>query len=97
MSHYTAAKAAIHGFTKALAREAAPHGIRVNAIAPGPVNTDNLRHTPKEALDTLRQEIPLKRFAEVEEIAPVAVLLASDEGSYFTGSVVNVSGGHLVS
>jgi 3-oxoacyl-[acyl-carrier protein] reductase len=97
MSHYTAAKAAIHGFTKALAREAAPHGIRVNAIAPGPVNTDNLRHTPKEALDALRQEIPLKRFAEVEEIAPVAVLLASDEGSYFTGSVVNVSGGHLVS
>ena len=96
MAHYTAAKAAIHGFTKALAREVAPHGIRVNAIAPGPVQTDNLRHSPAEALEALRREIPLARFAEVHEIAPTAVLLASDEGSYYTGSVVNISGGHLM-
>jgi 3-oxoacyl-[acyl-carrier protein] reductase len=96
MAHYSAAKAAIHGFTKALAREVAPHGIRVNAIAPGPVQTDNLRHTPADRLEMLREEIPLQRFARPEEIAPTAVLLASDEGSYFTGSVVNVSGGHLM-
>jgi 3-oxoacyl-[acyl-carrier protein] reductase len=96
MAHYSAAKAAIHGFTRALAREVAPFGIRVNAIAPGPVETDNLRRTPEERLDALRLEIPLGRFGRVEEIAPTVVLLASDEGSYYTGSIVNISGGHLM-
>jgi 3-oxoacyl-[acyl-carrier protein] reductase len=96
LAHYTAAKSGIHGFTKALAREVAEYGIRVNAFAPGPVETENLLHSPPEMLDALRLEIPLRRFARVEEIAPTVVLLASDEGSYYTGSIVNVSGGHLM-
>jgi 3-oxoacyl-[acyl-carrier protein] reductase len=96
MAHYTAAKSAIHGFTKALAREVSPFGIRVNAVAPGPVETENLRHSSDEMLEALRLEIPLGRFGRVEEIAPTVVLLASDEGSYYTGSIVNISGGHIM-
>jgi 3-oxoacyl-[acyl-carrier protein] reductase len=96
MAHYCAAKSGIHGFTKALAREVAPAGIRVNAIAPGPTETPSLTEAPREPLDQLKAEIPLSRFATPEEIAPTAVLLASDEGSYYTGSILNVSGGHAM-
>ncbi len=96
MAHYCAAKSGIHGFTKALAREVAPAGIRVNAIAPGPTETPSLTEAPREPLDQLKTQIPLSRFATPEEIAPTAVLLASDEGSYYTGSILNVSGGHAM-
>lgn len=96
MTHYCAAKSGIHGFTKALAREVAHAGIRVNAIAPGPVETPSLSAAPREPLEKLRAEIPLARFASPKEIAPTAVLLASDEGSYYTGSILNVSGGHAM-
>ena len=96
MAHYCAAKSGIHGFTKALAREVAPAGIRVNVIAPGPTETPSLTEAPREPLDQLKTQIPLSRFATPEEIAPTAVLLASDEGSYYTGSILNVSGGHAM-
>jgi 3-oxoacyl-[acyl-carrier protein] reductase len=96
MTHYCAAKAGIFGFTKALAREVAAGGVRVNAIAPGPVDTPSVAEAPKERIEQLETEIPLSRIARPEEIAPTAVLLASDDGSYYTGSVLNVSGGHAM-
>jgi 3-oxoacyl-[acyl-carrier protein] reductase len=96
MTHYCAAKAGIFGFTKALAREVAGQGIRVNAIAPGPVDTPSVAASPREPLEKLKTEIPLLRFGRPEEIAPTAVLLASDEGTYYTGSILNVSGGHAM-
>jgi 3-oxoacyl-[acyl-carrier protein] reductase len=94
--HYSAAKAGVHGLTKALAREVAPHGITVNAIAPGPIDTEILAGIDDETMAGILAEIPLGRLGRVEEIAPTAVLLASDEGSYYTGSVLNVSGGHVM-
>jgi 3-oxoacyl-[acyl-carrier protein] reductase len=94
--HYSAAKAGVHGLTKALAREVARHGITVNAIAPGPVDTEILAGIDDETMAGILAEIPLGRLGRVEEIAPTAVLLASDEGSYYTGSVLNVSGGHVM-
>jgi 3-oxoacyl-[acyl-carrier protein] reductase len=96
LAHYSAAKAGVHGFTKGLAREVAQHGIRVNAIAPGPIDTDILSDIDERTMASILAEVPLGRLGRVEEIAPVALLLASDDGAYFTGSVVNVSGGHVM-
>ncbi|MDH4177578.1 MAG: 3-oxoacyl-ACP reductase FabG [Thermoleophilia bacterium] len=96
LAAYCAAKAGVHGLTKALARELAPHGIRVNAVAPGPVDTEILVDVDAETMAGILAEIPLGRVAQVEEIAPIVALLASEGGTYFTGSVVNVSGGHVM-
>ena len=96
LAAYCAAKAGVHGLTKALARELAPLGIRVNAVAPGPVDTPILDDVDKATMAGILAEIPLGRVARVEEIVPVVVLLAGDSGAYFTGSVVNVSGGHVM-
>ena len=93
MVHYCAAKAGVHGFTRALAYEVAPYNITVNAIAPGPIETDLLASIPSEWLEKKKAEVPLGRFGKVEEIAPTAVLLASDGGGYYTGATLNVSGG----
>ena len=96
MAHYCAAKAGVLGLTKALARELAPHGITVNAIAPGPVDTDMLAVLSEEWRAAKRAELPLGRFGRVEEIVPTALLLASDDGAYYTGSTLNVSGGDVM-
>lgn len=93
--HYSTAKAGVHGLTKALAREVAEHGVLVNAIAPGPIDTDILADVDDATMAGILAEIPLGRVGSVDEIAPVVVMLAA-EGSYFTGSVVNVSGGHVM-
>jgi 3-oxoacyl-[acyl-carrier protein] reductase len=96
MAHYCAAKSGVHGFTRALAYEIAPYNITANVIAPGPIETDMLRADPQEWLDAKRAEIPLGRFGRVEEITPTAILLASDDGAYYTGSTLNVSGGDVM-
>jgi 3-oxoacyl-[acyl-carrier protein] reductase len=96
MVHYCAAKAGVHGFTKALAYELAPYSINVNAIAPGPIHTPLLDTIPEDWLEKKRASIPLGRFGRVEEVAPTAVLLASDGGSYYTGATLNVSGGDVM-
>jgi 3-oxoacyl-[acyl-carrier protein] reductase len=93
MVHYCAAKAGVHGFGRALAYEVAPYNITVNAIAPGPIETELLMSIPQDWLDKKKAEVPLGRFGRVEEIAPTAVLLASDGGAYYTGATLNVSGG----
>jgi 3-oxoacyl-[acyl-carrier protein] reductase len=96
MVHYCAAKAGVHGFTKALAYELAPYNINVNAIAPGPIHTPLLDSIPDDWLEKKKASIPLGRFGRVEEVTPTAVLLASDGGSYYTGATLNVSGGDVM-
>ena len=94
--HYCAAKAGILGFTRSLAYEVAEYGITVNAICPGPIETD-MSETLSEAWRARkRAELPLGRFGTVEEIAPTAVLLASNEGSYYTGASLNPNGGDVM-
>jgi 3-oxoacyl-[acyl-carrier protein] reductase len=96
MAHYCAAKAGVHGFTRALAYEVAHANVTVNVIAPGPIETEMLWADPQDWLDRKRAELPLGRFGRVEEIAPTAVLLASDGGAFYTGSTLNVSGGDVM-
>ena len=93
---YNTSKGALVSFTRDLAIKWAPHGINVNAIAPGPIETPLLDGISDEWLDQKRSEMPFGRFGRVEEIAPTAVLLASDGGSFYTGSTLNVSGGDVM-
>lgn len=93
MTHYCAAKAGIMGFTRSLAYEVARDGITVNCINPGPINTPLLLGLPQEWLENKKKELPIGRFGEVSEVAPAALLLASDEGSYFIGASMNMNGG----
>ena len=96
LAHYCAAKAGILGFTRSLAYEVAEYGITVNAICPGPIDTDLSAALSEEWRARKRAELPLGRFGKVEEIAPTAVLLASDEGSYYTGASLNPNGGDVM-
>lgn len=91
---YSASKGAINTFTKAMAKELAPSGIRVNAIAPGIVDTDMMRNdfSESELLD-LKKEVDTNRFAKPEEIAGLVRYLISDEASYITGDIIHINGG----
>ncbi len=93
MVHYCAAKAGILGFTKSLAYEVIRDGITVNCLNPGPINTPLLHGLPSEWLENKRRELPIGRFGDVHEVAPAALLLASDEGSFFVGASINMNGG----
>jgi len=93
MAHYCAAKAGVMGFTRSLAYEVARDGITVNCINPGPIDTPLMRGIPKSWLDKKFKELPIGRPGRVEEVAPAALLLASDEGSYFLGASLNMNGG----
>jgi 3-oxoacyl-[acyl-carrier protein] reductase len=94
--HYAASKAGVLGLTKSLAKELAPYNIRVNAIAPGAIETDILKNdTPEQRTKRLKQ-IPLGRVGQPEEIAEVVSFLVSDRASYITGETLNVSGGMLI-
>lgn len=92
-TNYSASKAGLIGFTKSLARETAGRGVRVNAIAPGFVETAMTDKIPEEAKEKLKAQIPLGRTARPEEIASVALFLASEMASYVTGEVVKIDGG----
>lgn len=89
---YPASKFAVNGLTVSLARELGPKGIRVNAVAPGITRTDMMKAVPKEVIEPLISQIPLRRLGEPEDIANAFVFLASDEASYITGVVLSVDG-----
>jgi len=92
-SNYAASKGAINALTRALAVELASKGITVNAIAPGMIETDMSSNVRAMSKDILLKSIPLGRYGRPEDIAPVAVFLASDEAGYLTGQVITVDGG----
>ncbi|MFC3106559.1 SDR family NAD(P)-dependent oxidoreductase [Undibacterium arcticum] len=91
--HYCASKAAQLGFTKCLAREVAPRGIRVNAICPGPTDTPMMKTISDEWAQALVQAVPLGRMGEPDEIAKTALFLVSDDASFFTGQSLAPNGG----
>ncbi|MCL6648205.1 MAG: SDR family oxidoreductase [Chloroflexi bacterium] len=90
---YAAAKAAIIGLTRHLARDLAPVGVRVNALAPGPVETPMLARLSELELRALRETIPLRRVAAPEEIAEAIAFLLSDQAASITGAVIDINGG----
>jgi 3-oxoacyl-[acyl-carrier protein] reductase len=92
-TNYSASKAGIIGFSKALAKEVAPYNIRVNVIAPGFINTDMVSSLREDIKKEIIDNIPIKRFGEPEEVAGVCVFLASDEANYITGEVIKIDGG----
>jgi 3-oxoacyl-[acyl-carrier protein] reductase len=95
-TNYAATKAGVIGFTKTWARELGPKGVRVNAVAPGFVETPILSTMPDKVLEQMRAKVPLGRLAQPEEIANVYAFLASDEASYVNGAVLEVAGGMTV-
>lgn len=90
---YSASKAALIGFTRALAKEVSPSGVRVNCVAPGAIDTDmNCELSPTE-LSALCDEIPLERLGRPSEVAEAVLFLASERASYITGAVLDINGG----
>lgn len=89
---YPTSKFAVNGFTVSLARELGPKGIRVNAVAPGITETDMMKAVPKEVIEPMIAQIPLRRLGQPEDIANAFVFLASDDASYITGVILNVDG-----
>jgi 3-oxoacyl-[acyl-carrier protein] reductase len=91
---YAATKGAIESLTRALASEVGPHGITVNAIAPGGIETDMSRDVMTEGYRARRlAELPLRRFGRVEDVAYCALILAADDAGYLTGQILHPSGG----
>ncbi len=92
-ANYAAAKSGMFGFTKTLALELAPSGSTANCVAPGFTKTDMLEDVNEELQEQIRKEIPLKRFARVEDIVPLIRFLSGKESGYITGEVIDVNGG----
>ncbi|MFO0472917.1 MAG: beta-ketoacyl-ACP reductase [Pseudomonadota bacterium] len=92
-TNYAASKFGVIGFTKTWSRELGPKGIRVNAVAPGFVDTPILSTIPDKVLQQMKEQVPLGRLARPEEIAAVYAFLASDDASYVNGAVIEVAGG----
>ena len=89
---YPTSKFAVNGMTVSLARELGPKGIRVNAVAPGIIETDMMKAVPREVIEPMIGQVPLRRLGQPEDIANAFVFLASDEASYITGVVLSVDG-----
>ena len=93
---YSASKAGLIGFTKALAKEVAPSGIRVNCISPGFIMTEMNRHFTAEDLELIREDIPLGIFGTPEHVADAVAFMASNRAAYITGQVLAVNGGMVI-
>jgi 3-oxoacyl-[acyl-carrier protein] reductase len=96
LTHYCAAKAGIIGMTKALAREVSAQGVLVNAVAPGPVETDMIRGHTEEWRTGKLKELPLRRFGQPEEIADAVAFLSSDAASLFVGQTLGPNSGDVM-
>lgn len=94
--HYSASKAGVIGLTKALAKEVAPSGVRVNCIAPGVIMTDMMSDYDDKTINELKDETPLGRLGTPEDIAAAALFLASDDASFITGQTLGVNGGFII-
>ena len=94
--HYSAAKAAVIGFTKALAKELGPSGITVNCIAPGVIDTDMNKILDSETMDALAEETPVGRIGTADDVAEAVMFLAGDQSSFITGQVIIVNGGFVI-
>ncbi|MDE7279170.1 MAG: 3-oxoacyl-ACP reductase FabG [Oscillospiraceae bacterium] len=94
--HYSASKAALIGFTKALAKEVGLSGITVNCIAPGVIETDMNAAISEEVMNTLKEDTPLNRIGTPEDAAEAILFLASDKAGFITGQVLSVDGGFIV-
>jgi 3-oxoacyl-[acyl-carrier protein] reductase len=95
-AHYSASKAGVIGLTKALAREVVRRGVLVNAIAPGPIDTPLIDRESDEWRDATPRKVPIGRYGTVAEVAPTAVLLASQDGSYYVGQTLGPNGGDVM-
>ena len=95
-TNYVASKAGVIGITKVWARELGKDGIRVNAVAPGFIQTNMTAGMPEKIVDMMGEKVPLKRWGQPEDVANAYTFLASDEASYITGAVMNVDGGVVV-
>lgn len=95
-ANYSAAKAGLIGFTRALAREVGSRGITVNAVAPGFIETDMTQALAEEFKQKVRDQIPLERFGQPEDVAEAVAFLASDAANYITGQVLAVNGGMVM-
>jgi len=91
--NYSAAKAGVIGFTKALAQETARKNITVNAIAPGYINTELLAATPEKVMESILSKIPVGRLGTVEEVSRIVTFLSSEEAGFITGSTISANGG----
>lgn len=96
LCHYSAAKAGIIGLTKALAREVSARGVRVNAVAPGPINTELVRGLSEEWRRAKAAELPLGRFGEPEEVAETVAFLVSDRASLYVGQTLGPNSGDVM-
>ena len=94
-SAYSATKAALIGFSRSLANELAPSGIRVNCIAPGVIDTEMLDELPEEIRCTLADETPIRRLGTAQDIAMAVSFLTSDAASFITGQVLTCDGGFI--
>ena len=94
--HYSASKAALIGFTKALAKEVGLSGITVNCVAPGVIATEMNGHLSEEIMEELKNETPMGRIGAPEDVAEAILFLASDKSGFITGQVLSVDGGFIV-
>lgn len=95
-TNYSASKAGIIGFTKALALESASKGITVNAIAPGYIDTDMMSSVPDKVLEHIISQVPVGRLGKADEIARAVLFLIEDEAGFITGETISINGGHYM-
>jgi acetoacetyl-CoA reductase len=94
--NYSAAKAGMHGFTKALAQEVARKGVTVNTVSPGYIETDMIMSVPENIRDGIKAQIPVGRFGEAQEVAHVVAFLADENSGFITGANIAANGGQFM-